>query len=492
MKLLAFDYGASSGRAILGQFDGSRLTLDEIHRFSNDPVFVSDSLYWDILRLFYEMKQGILKAAAHSGKDISSIGIDTWGVDIGLLDKDGKLLGNPLHYRDSNTEGMMEKVFRIVPDHEVYERTGIQFQPFNTLYQLFSLQSANSHLLKNASTMLFIPDLLRYFLTGEKTCEYTIASTSQMINADKGSWDTELLDKLNIPTDILPEIINPGNITGKLTEKLSRELIVGQIPVVAVAEHDTGSAVISVPSLDETSAYLSSGTWSLLGVESPKPVINKMTFGTNYTNEGGYNRSTRLLKNIMGLWIFQECKRAWDKEGTPMSFGELTDLAYSARPFAAFIDPDDNSFYSPGGMPDKIRSYCEKTGQPVPVSKAEIVRCIMESLALKYRMAVEELEQIVGYKISSIHIVGGGSKNTILSQFTANATNKRIIAGPVEATAIGNILVQLIAMKEIKNLNEGRELVRNSFSLKEYLPQENWDEAYSRFLNIIDLTRMSF
>lgn len=489
MKLLAFDYGASSGRAILGQFDGSRLTLEEIHRFSNDPVLVSNNLYWDILRLFYEMKQGIFKAASHAGKDISSIGIDTWGVDIGLLDKDGKLLGNPFHYRDLNTEGMMEKVFGIVPDSEVYERTGIQFQPFNTLYQLFSMQSANSHLLKNASTMLFIPDLLRNFLTGEKTCEYTIASTSQMLNAVSGSWDTELLKKLNIPTDILPEIIDPGSITGKLTKKISQELMVGQIPVVAAAEHDTGSAVISVPSSDETSAYLSSGTWSLLGVESPKPVINKMTFETNYTNEGGYNRTTRLLKNIMGLWIFQECKRAWDKEGACMSFAELTDLSYSAKPFASFIDPDDSSFYSPGGMPDKICSYCEKTEQTVPVSKAEIVRCIMESLALKYRMAVEELEQIIGYKISSIHIVGGGSKNSVLSQFTANATGKPVIAGPVEATAVGNILVQLIAMKEIKDLNEGRILVRNSFRLKEYLPEENWDDAYFRFQKIINSNR---
>lgn len=486
MKLLAFDYGASSGRAILGQFDGSRLTLDEVHRFSNDPVFVPDSLYWDILRLFYELKQGIMKAASHAGKDISSIGIDTWGVDFGLLDKNGKLLGNPLHYRDSNTEGMMEKVFSIVPDHEVYERTGIQFMPINTLYQMFSMKLSESPLLKNASTMLFIPDLLRYFLTGEKTCEYTIASTSQMLNAGSGNWDTELLDKLNIPTDILTEIIDPGTITGKLTEKISNELMVDQIPIVAVAEHDTGSAVISVPSSDKTSAYLSSGTWSLLGVESSKPVINKITFETNYTNEGGYDRSIRLLKNIMGLWIFQECKRTWDKEGTPMSFSELADLIHSAKPFASLIDPDDSSFLSPGGMPDRIRSYCEKTGQPVPVTKAEIVRCIMESLALKYRMAVEELEKIVGYKISSIHIVGGGSKNSVLSQFTANATNKRIIAGPVEATAAGNILVQLIAMKEIKSIDEGRELIRKSFSLEEYLPQENWDEAYSRFRDIIN------
>lgn len=486
MKLLAFDYGASSGRAILGQFDGSRLTLDEIHRFPNDPVYVSDSLYWDILRLFYELKQGVLKTASHIGKDISSIGIDTWGVDFGLLDKNGKLLGNPLHYRDSNTEGMMEKVFRIVPDHEIYKRTGIQFQPFNTLYQLFSMQLSSSHLLENASTMLFIPDLFRYFLTGEKTCEYTIASTSQMLNAVSGNWDTELLEKLNIPTGILTEIINPGTVAGKLTEKISNELMVGKIPVISVAEHDTGSAVISVPSSGETSAYLSSGTWSLLGVESPKPVINKMTYKTNYTNEGGYNRSTRLLKNIMGLWIFQECKRTWDKEGTPMSYAELTGLTHSAKPFLSFIDPDDSCFYSPGGIPDKIRSYCEKTGQPIPVTKAEIVRCIMESLALKYRMAVEELEKIVGYKISSLHIVGGGSQNSVLSQFTANATNKRIIAGPVEATAAGNILVQLMAMQELKDLNEGRELIRKSFSLEEYFPREDWDEAYSRFQNIIN------
>ncbi|MGI6668184.1 MAG: rhamnulokinase [Acetivibrionales bacterium] len=486
MKLLAFDYGASSGRAILGDFDGERLSLRELHRFPNDPVQLADGLYWDILRLFHEMMQGISKAALAAGTELSSIGIDTWGVDVGLLDKDGRLLANPYHYRNS-AEATMNKVFELIPGNVIYERTGIQLQPFNTLFQLFSLKTGNPDLLDRASAMLFIPDLLRYFLTGEKTCEYTIASTSQMIGPKDSGWDKYLLEKLGIPLEILTNIVDAGEMAGRLTERVAGELGTGRVPLVAVAEHDTGSAVISVPAGEGPYAYISSGTWSLLGVESEEPIINDLSFSLNYTNEGGYNRSTRLLKNIMGLWIFQECKREWEKEGAALSFDDLVNMAYASEPFLAFIDPDDITFFSPGGMPRKIREYCKKTGQKIPGSKGQVVRCIMESLALKYRMAVESLEEIVGYKIPVLHVVGGGSKNKMLNQFTANATARPVITGPAEATAIGNLIVQLMALKEIKSLDEGRTLVKRSETLAEFMPQESdqWEEAYDRFIKVV-------
>jgi rhamnulokinase len=486
LNLLAFDYGASSGRGILGKFDGEKLSLNEVHRFANEPVLVGDSLYWDILRLYHEMKQGIIKCAAGGNKDIASIGIDTWGVDFGLLDSKGKLLGNPYHYRDTNTNGMIEEACKIVPKREIYEQTGTAFQVFNSLYQLLSMRINNLPQLEKASTMLYIPDLLRYFLTGEKSTEYTIASTAQMLDAKSGTWASSLLSKLGIPQSILTEIINAGTITGKLTSNVAAELGVGNIPVVAVAEHDTASAVVSVPAIEGKYAYLSSGTWSLLGVESPVPVINDSTYSLNYTNEGGFNRSIRLLKNIMGLWIYQECKRTWDKSGEPMSFDELEEGAAQSKPFMSLIDPDDSSFFTPGRMPEKIQEFCRKTGQKVPETKPQIVRCIMESLALKYRMALEGLENIIGYSLPVLHIVGGGCKNTMLSQFTANAIAKPVVTGPVEATSIGNLVSQLIALGEVKNLSEGRMIVKNSFPLVEYMPQDtaSWDSAYERFVKL--------
>ena len=486
IRLLAFDYGASSGRAILGKFDGEKLALQEIHRFPNEPVMIGDHLYWDILRLYHEMKQGILKCSLSASKDIASIGIDTWGVDFGLLDSSGKLLGNPYHYRDINTDGMIEEACKIVPRREIYERTGTQFQVFNSLYQMLSMKINQSPLLEKASTMLHTPDLLRYFLTGEKSSEYTIASTSQMLDPESGNWAHSLLEKMGIPRHILPDIVNAGTMAGRLTSRVSSELGVGSIPVVAVAEHDTASAVVSVPASKGKYAYLSSGTWSLLGVESGRPVINEDTYHLNYTNEGGFNRTIRLLKNIMGLWIYQECKRTWDKSGRPASFDELENGALKAEPFMAFIDPDDLSFLRPGGMPEKVREFCRKTGQKIPDSKPQMVRCIMESLALKYRMALEGLEQITGYSIPVLHIVGGGCKNTLLSQFTANALGRPVITGPIEATSSGNLISQLIALGEVKSLAEGRALIKNSFPTVEYTPFEaaSWDMAYERFLKI--------
>ncbi len=486
LNMLAFDYGASSGRAIAGIYDGHSLRLEEIHRFANEPVMVNRSLNWDILRLYHEMKQGIGKCIKSRYNAIASIGIDTWGVDFGLLDYSGNLLGNPYHYRDTNTEGILGEAFKIVPSEEIYRQTGIQFMEFNTLFQLLSMKLKNVSILEKAETLLFFPDLLRYFLTGEKSTEYTIASTSQMLDAQKGDWAMDLIKRFGIPTGILTEIVDAGTVAGKLSERVAEELGTGHIPVVAAAEHDTASAVVSVPALQGKYAYLSSGTWSLLGVEVPSPVINEASFKLNYTNEGGFGRKTRLLKNIMGLWIYQECKREWDKSGEPVSFDELEAGTANAEPYAALIDADDISFMRPGRMTAKIQDYCVRTGQKPPESKPAVVRCILESLAFKYRMALEGLEGIMGYKLPVLHIVGGGCKNTTLSQFTANAINRPVIAGPVEATTTGNLIMQLIALREIGNLNDGRELVRRSFQVVEYIPVDTsaWDDAYGKFLKL--------
>ncbi len=487
LKLLAFDYGAGSGRGILGRFDGNKLQLDEMHRFTNDPVIAGGSFYWDILRLYHEMKQGILKCVKNGDGDFAGIGIDTWGVDFGLLGQDGQLLGIPHHYRDSRNDGMIEAACEVIPNREIYDATGIQFLKFNTLYQLLSMVRSRSPILEKAETMLFIPDLLNYFLTGVKASEFTIASTSQMVDPVKGEWARGMLEKLGIPEGILAEIIDTGSVIGPITKPVCEELSIKAVPVIAVAEHDTGSAVVSVPTAEGKYAYLSSGTWSLLGVELPAPIINDETYRLNYTNEGGINKSTRLLKNIMGLWIYQECKRVWDSTGEAVSHEVLLAQAASAAPFTSLIDPDHDSFYSPGNMPEKIRAYCRSTGQEPPESKGEVVRCVLESLALKYRMALLGLEKIVGYGIPVLHIVGGGTLNTMLNQFTANATGKPVITGPVEATAVGNLAVQLLALGEVSGLGEARALIRRSFPTREYLPVDRgrWDTAYERFLRII-------
>jgi rhamnulokinase len=486
-KLLAFDYGASSGRGILGNFNGDKLDLTEIHRFSSDPVMINGSFHWDILRLFHEMKQGIHKCNKNGEKDIAGIGVDTWGVDFGLLGSSGELLGNPYHYRDARTEGMIEEACKIVPKREIYEQTGIAFQKFNTLYQLLAMKLNNSPILEKASTMLFIPDLLNYFLTGEKLSEYTITSTSQMYDPTLGTWAKNLLTKLGLPINILTDVINAGTVIGSLNKSISNELNISNIPVIAVAGHDTGSAVVSVPVTEGRYAYISSGTWSLMGMELSAPIINDKTFSLNYTNEGGINKTTRLLKNIMGLWIYQECKRAWDKTDEVLEFDELEDQATKSKAFVSLIDPDNDLFYSPGNMPDKIREFCRNTNQIIPESKGAVVRCVMESLALKYKQALSGLEEIVGFKIPVLHIVGGGSKNIMLNQFTANATGIPVITGPTEATAVGNLVCQLLALKEIANVNEGRMLVKRSFPTRDYLPtdRDEWEAAYGRFVKLV-------
>jgi rhamnulokinase len=488
-KLLAFDYGASSGRGILGRYNGQKLSMEEIHRFSNDPLMVHGSFFWDTLRLLHEMKQGIIKCMKNGDRDISCLAIDTWGVDYGLLNKKGQLIGNPYHYRDSRTEGMIEEADRLVGKKEIYQKTGISFEKYNTLYQLMSMSRNGSKELDEAAALLFTPDLLAYFLTGEKVSEYTIASTSQMCNAFSRDWDKELLSKLGIPTHMLQNIIKPCSITGSITHLVSEELTCPQIKVAAVAGHDTASAVVSIPAIDGKYAFLSSGTWSLMGIESPKSIISDDAFLMNYTNEGGVFDTTRILKNIVGLWIYQECKRDWDKKGEVMSFDELEQQALNAKPLRLFINPDNQEFYSPGNMPNKIVEFCKRTGQSVPETKGEIVRCIMESLALKYRMTLFGLEKLVGGEIPVLHILGGGCKNVLLCKLTANAIGRPVIAGPVEATAIGNLTGQLIALGELNGINEARIMIKSSFPTVDYMPENTseWDDAYERFEKICQM-----
>lgn len=488
-KFLAFDFGASSGRAILARFDGEKLTLEEKHRFSNDPVTVNGEFHWDVLRLFYEIKQGILKCANSGNRDIDCIGIDTWGVDYGLLDKKDKLLGNPYHYRDTRTDGMYEKAFAVIPKEDIFKETGIAFNWFNTLYQLLSEKFEDSTALKEAKTLLTMPDLFNYFLTGVKKTEYTIASTTQMFNSERYEWSYEMLKKFGIPTEILTDIVYPGEIIGTIKAELAEELGIDEVPVVAVASHDTGSAVASVPVADKKDfIYISSGTWSLMGVELDKPNVTNGALEYNFTNEGGVNKTIRFLKNIMGLWLIQESRRQWDREGELLSFDELERQANEAEPFACLIDPDYPAFQTPGNMPERIREYCIRTGQKVPKTKGEIVRCIAESLAFKYRQTVEGMEAVTGNKYNVINIVGGGIKDKMICRFTANATKRVVCAGPVEATSIGNIIVQGIAMGAIKDLNEGRRIVRNSFDITEYAPQDSeaWDAAYDKWKTIIN------
>ncbi len=491
LKLLAFDYGASNGRAMLGLFDGNKITLEQVHRFPNEPVMVNGILYWDVLRLFYEMKLGLLKAMQKcENDDLTGIGVDTWGVDFGLLDAKGSLLSNPVHYRDARTENMIEEACKIVPRREIYEQTGIQFMKFNTLYQLLAMRLENSTILEKAETMLLMPDLFNYFLTGEKLSEYTISSTTQMMNPRTGNWAYDLLKKMGIPYRMLTNIIDAGTVIGKVNKSIKDELGLGDIPVIAVAEHDTASAVMSVPATEDKFAYLSSGTWSLLGVELLHPIINETTYALDYTNEGGYNRTTRLLKNIAGLWIHQECRRAWEKAGEVFTYDELEQMAEDyGKPFTAFIDPDDDLFYSPGNMPERVVEFCKKTGQNLPNEKGAIVRCVLESLALKYKKAVLGLEEIVGYKIPVLHVVGGGSRNTVLCKYTANALGKKVIAGPTEATALGNIICQLMALGEISDINEARNVIRESFPTDVYMPENEdlWQEAYLKFKKIIEM-----
>ncbi|MFB9277078.1 rhamnulokinase [Cohnella cellulosilytica] len=487
-SVLAFDLGASSGRALLGRLTDGRIEVEELHRFSNDPVQVGDRLYWDILRLYHEIKQGLLKAK-HRGIDLQSMGIDSWAVDFGFIGKNGELDGNPYHYRDRHTEGAMERVMAEIPAAVIFARTGIQFLPFNTIYQLYALKQAKSPLLRESSRLLMIPDLLRYFLTGEMHNEFTNATTTQLYNPVKDDWDAELLRMLELPKSWFGRVLKPGELAGKLKPSVCEELGVDPVPVYAVAEHDTGSAVVAVPATEKSFAYLSCGTWSLMGTEVDKPVLHDLAQKLNFTNEGGFGNTFRLLKNIMGLWILQECRREWEREGRSYSFPELVRLASDAKPLASFIDPDDDLFLPPGDMPARIEQYCARTGQEAPGTVGEIVRCILESLALKYRCVFEMTQRLSGQRFGGLHMVGGGIQNTLLCQWTANAIGKPVWAGPSEGSAIGNLVVQWIAQGAFADIWEARRAIRESFPVETYEPSDSelWVGAYRRFLTLTGL-----
>ena len=487
-QFLAFDLGAESGRAVLGHFDGARLNLEELHRFPNGGVRVLDSLHWDVLRLWNDIKAA-LSMCAQRNTDLSGIGIDTWGVDFGLLSKDDVLLGLPYHYRDSRTDGMVQEAFLRLPQATIFARSGCQFLQINTLYQLLSMAVHRSPILDAAETFLMISDLFNFWLTGRKVCEFTNATTTQFYDPRKKDWSTEICTALSLPSEILPGVVPPGTQLGALLPSVAAGTGLSEIPVIAPACHDTGSAVAAVPAQKDNWAYISSGTWSLMGIEVPEPIVTDQALALNFTNEGGVEDTFRFLKNIMGLWLVQECRRTWAQAGDEMSYVQITELAEGAQPFGALIDPDDDVFLPPGDMPTRIVDYCKHTGQPPPSDAGEILRCALESLALKYRWVLEKLEAVHGRAIEVIHIVGGGAQNQTLCQFTADATRTPVIAGPIEATAIGNIAVQAIACGLIGSISEAREVIHRSFNVITYEPQNSagWDQAYQQFLKITGL-----
>ena len=484
-RVLAFDFGASSGRAILGSFDGEKITLNEVHRFSNDPVSVGGTFYWDVLRLFHEIKQGILKAKQAGGFD--SIGIDTWGVDFGLIDKKGYLLENPVHYRDKRNQGMIEEAEKYISKDELYNITGIQFMDFNTVFQLLSLKINRPELLEKADKLLFMPDLLNYFLTGAKVSEYSIATTSQLIDINTRSWSKTVTEKLSLPEKLLAEIVKPGTVIGKLSPEICEELGVESVDVIAVAGHDTQSAITAVPSEKPDFAFISCGTWSLFGTEPEKPIVNEKSRKFNVTNEGGYNYATAFLKNICGLGLIQESRRQWIREGKEYSYAELEEMALASKEFQCFIDPDAPEFVAMGDIPSRIKEFCKKTGQHVPETVGEVVRCIYESLALKYRNVFEGIEDCTEKKYEQINIMGGGTKDKLLCRMTADACAVPVYAGPIEATVLGNIAIQLMSSKVISDINEARKIIANGENLKEYLPEstDKWNKAYEIYKNYI-------
>ena len=484
---LAFDLGASSGRAILGTLDNGRLSIEETHRFENGGVDINGGLFWNLLGLYAEMKTGLRKTLAR-GIQLSGIAIDTWGVDFALMNKQGQFAGFPRNYRDPRNNDIYDYAFKIMPRDQVYARTGIQFMSINSLFQLCAMQRDADPVFKAADKLLFIPDALTYLFSGSMAAEYTIASTGQLLDPVTRDWAWDVLNEFDLPKELFPKIVMPCTIAGQLRAAVCEEMNCQPIPVIRVGSHDTASAVAAVPTLQpEGWAYLSSGTWSLLGMELDQPLVTADALQLNYTNEGGVDGKIRLLKNIMGLWLVQESRNTWKRQGREYSFPELGTLAGAARPFASLIDPNDASFINPGDMPARIQEFCRRTGQAVPQTPGEVIRCALESLALRYRQTIEELEQLTGQTIKVLHLVGGGSQDKLLNQFTADAIKRPIITGPVEATAIGNLICQAMAVGDVRNLAEARQVVRQSFTTDEYKPQDSaaWDEAYRRYRGLL-------
>jgi rhamnulokinase len=486
-NFLAIDLGAESGRAILATLANGQLSLTEVHRFPNNPVRLPDGLHWDILRLWSEIITAINIAVHKHNAQLAGIGIDTWGVDYGLLDQSGALIGDPYHYRDSRTDGLMEEAFKRLPRERIFDLTGIQFMQLNTLYQLFAQVVQQSPALQIAATFLTMPDLFNYLLSGRKACEFTLATTTQCYDPRRGEWSLPLLQALDIPPHIFPEVVQPGTVLGTVLPDIAEETGCGRVPVIAPACHDTGSAVAAVPAAAQHFAWISSGTWSIMGAEASEPIVNEQSLKYNFTNEGGVNDTWRFSKNIMGLWLVQECRRTGARAGEDLSYTDITQLAAAAEPFQAVIDIDAADFFQPGDMPARIQKFCACTQQPVPETKGAIVRCALESLALKYRWALDRLEEMLGHRLEPIHIIGGGTQNRLLNQLTADATNRSVVAGPIEATAIGNVLMQAVALGHLSSLDEARAVVRHSFKPETYQPQPSdaWDAAYQKLLSIL-------
>jgi rhamnulokinase len=484
---LAVDIGAASGRVILGRWDGTRFDLEVLHRFPNEPVRVAGGLHWDVLRLWREVGAGLARYRARDGAILAGIGIDTWAIDFGLLDRQGRLLGNPYHYRDGRTAGIAERVDALVAPGALYARTGIQRLPFNTLYQLASMGGDDPQLLA-AESLLLIPDLLGCWLTGQRVAEYTNATTTQFLDARTGMWATDLLATLGLPTAPLPPIVAPGTILGELLPEVCAELDLPEsTPFIATATHDTASAVAAIPDLDERSAYISSGTWSLVGVELPTPILTEEARAFDFTNEGGVAGTIRFLKNVGGLWLLQECQRSWERAGQGLAWPEIVALAEAAPPLRSLVDPDAPAFLSPADMPTAIRAHCQRSGQPLPNDVGALARCCLESLALKYRWTIEAIERLTGRTIDTIRVVGGGSQNALLCQLTADACGRRVVAGPTEATALGNCLVQALARGVLPDLAAGRRAVAASVERCTYLPGDRagWDAAYAGFVGLL-------
>ena len=479
----AIDLGAESGRVVKGILKDGKLHLEEINRFKNGLVPINGHDHWNLIRLYESMIEAF-KICAQSEVPIESIGVDSWGVDFALLAADESLMGLPVSYRDSRTDGMMEKLFERMPKEKVYEKTGIQFMKFNSVYQLLSLAEDQKPYLPLVKDFLMIPDYFHFLFTGQKTNEYTNASTSQLLDLQTGTWDAELLETIGISPSIFKQPLQPGTVIGPITQQLQEVTGLGPVPVVAPGSHDTASAVVAVPAEEKGNwAYISSGTWSLMGIEADKPMATEKAYDYNFTNEGGVFGTIRFLKNIMGLWLVQGCRAAFKTE---IDYSKLTQMAAASPAFVSLIDPDREEFLNPASMTDAIDDFCRQTGQPVPESEGAYVRCCLESLAMQYRRVLEMLSDVYETSFDTIHIVGGGTQNELLNQFTADATGTTVITGPVEATIIGNLIVQAIGMGHIRDLAEGRHIIRNSFDLETYTPQQTdqWDQQYKRYLKL--------
>jgi rhamnulokinase len=486
---LGIDLGAASGRVVAGVWDGRKMTLDELHRFAIGPVHLAGTMRWDVLRFWTEIQNGLVAGGKKYGKKIVSTGADTWGADHVLLTKNDEIVSQTFHYRDSRTDGMIEKAFRKMPRAAIFSRTGTQFQPFNTLYQLLAMKEQSPELLRQADRLLLLPDFIHWCLCGARGGEFTNATTTQCLNPLKREWDHNLLEKMGLPSVIFPKLVPPGTKLGTLRDSVSRRLGLGKIQVVAPATHDTASAVAAVPTIHSGKtnwAYISSGTWSLMGVEIGNAYLSPRVLELNMTNEGGFDDTYRLLKNIMGLWLVQQCKRSFDARGGQNSYDKLDLASAGARPFRSLLNVNLPQFYNPPDMPRAIQDFCQKTAQPVPRTQGELIRCAYESLALQYRQTLEWLEELTGKRIEVLHVVGGGAQNRLLNQFTADACQRPVLAGPVEATVMGNLLVQAWAAGEIGSLSELREVVRRSSTMTTYEPTDSdlWTEAASRLVQL--------